>query len=102
LGVAAVAGFLAASAAIPSKEDQALKRLRKIEKAIRPDDHRNGHSHDSDAPAGGKSLVGQALGLMLHAIQPIVMSALTAGLATKGQSDQSNDASQAQPSNPGL
>jgi hypothetical protein len=39
---------------------------------------------------------------MLHAIQPIVMSALTEGLETKGQSDQSNDASQAQPSNPGL
>src|SRR3954452_3884664 len=31
LGVAAVAGFVAAAVAVPSKEDQALKRLKKIE-----------------------------------------------------------------------
>src|SRR4051812_33171638 len=37
LASATIAGFLAAAAAVPSKEQQALKRLRKLEDALRPE-----------------------------------------------------------------
>src|SRR4051794_28407673 len=36
VGAAAVAGFVAASAVVPSKEQQALKRLERIERALHP------------------------------------------------------------------
>src|SRR4051794_14895143 len=36
LGASAVAGFFATAALVPSKEDQALKKLAKIERALNP------------------------------------------------------------------
>ena len=36
LGAAAVAGFLAGALTVPSKEEQTLKRLKKIEAALNP------------------------------------------------------------------
>jgi hypothetical protein len=96
LGVAAAAGFVAAAAMIPSKEDQALKRLRKIEEALSP--HRgNGHAEpvDSNNPKGvaaatsSKSFLSQLAGQVLHAIQPVLISTLTAGVTAKAaQPDQ--------------
>ena len=97
LGVAAVAGFVAAAVAVPSKEGQALKRLKKIEEALAPRYHGNGHAEPANpndpksvAAAGkGGSFLSQLAGQVLHAIQPMLMSALTAGVTAKAaQPDQ--------------
>jgi len=90
LGVAAVAGFVAAAVAVPSKEDRALNRLKKIEEALTPH-FGNGHAPPANpndpksvaAAAKGSSFLGQLAGQVLHAIQPVLMSALTAGVTAK-------------------
>ena len=46
LAAAAVTGFVAAAAAVPSKEQQALKRLREIEKALNSNGRPHGRSID--------------------------------------------------------
>jgi len=97
LGVAAVAGFVAAAVAVPSKEDQALKRLKKIEEALNPRYRGNGHAQPENpndpksvaAAAKGGSFLSQLAGQVLHAVQPMLMSALTAGVTAKAaQPDQ--------------
>ena len=90
LAAAAVTGFVAAAATVPSKEQQALKRLREIEKAL----NANGRKHDrSDDPAtersaraveaGGGSFLKGLAAQFLRAVQPALLSALTAGVTAK-------------------
>jgi hypothetical protein len=87
LGAAAVAGFLAAALAVPSKEEQTLKRLRKIEEALNPkrqtaDSAVNGDQVRQVESGRGSFLSGLA-GQVLRAVQPVLMSALTAGITAK-------------------
>ncbi len=90
MGAAAVTGFFAAAVAIPSKEQQALKRLAEIEKALMPRHPATGDAEDGDvngnsvrkAGQGGSFLAGLASQL-LHAVQPVLMSAITAGVTAK-------------------
>ena len=85
LASAAVAGFLAGTGVVPSKEDQALKRLAKLERALHPEprheatDGRHGKhdSHERAEEHRGGFLSGLAREL-LHAVQPVLASALTA------------------------
>lgn len=82
VGAAAVAGFLTAYTLIPSKEEQALKKLAKIERALHPppprrEEHANG---DADkGPHGGmlSTMLHEALGI----VRPALVSLLTANLA---------------------
>jgi hypothetical protein len=81
LATAAVAGFLAAAASVPSKEQQALRRLQRMEKALEESDrdrvrHRNGHDRDEKSGGGTKSIVGAAMGSLLAAVQPMLVSVL--------------------------
>lgn len=87
LGAAAVAGFLAAAAAVPSKEQQTLKRLKKIEEALGPkrqsvDAAVNG-DHVSKVESGRGSFLSGLAGQVLRSVQPVLMSALTAGITAK-------------------
>ena len=87
LGAAAVAGFLAAAATVPSKEEQTLKRLKKIEEALNPkrqtvDTAVNGDQVRQVESGRGSFLSGLA-GQVLRAVQPVLMSALTAGITAK-------------------
>jgi hypothetical protein len=87
LGVAAVAGFAAAALTIPSKEEQTLKRLKKIEEALTPkprpvDAAVNGDQVRQVEQGRGSFLSGLA-GQVLRAVQPVLMSALTAGITAK-------------------
>lgn len=88
LGATAVAAFVATSLAVPSKEDQALKRLKAIEKALTPHAHvplsdgeTNGDGVKKAQQSGG-FLAGLA-GQILRAVQPVLMSAITAGVTAK-------------------
>ena len=88
LGASTVAGFVATSLLVPSKEDQALKRLAKIERALNPEPP-PAKPADTDAPPAqdykkGKQSFSRALmGEVLKAVQPALMSMLTAGVAAK-------------------
>ena len=83
IGAAAVAGFLAAYTLVPSKEEQALKRLARIERALNPprsrhEDHSNGDDKKEDGKGGMLStILHEALGV----VRPALVSLLTANLA---------------------
>jgi hypothetical protein len=89
VGAAAVAGFVAANMLIPSKEDQALKKLARLERALSapPPPVIDGSTPDKDPAKHGVlyGLMNQAL----KAIQPAIISAITAHVAknepTNGQ-----------------
>ena len=94
VGGAAVAGVVAATMAVPSKDEQALKRLARIERALTPPEpvampmpNGSGDSGDHAAAAyrsgaGGGFLAGIA-SQIIAAIKPAVLSALTAGITAK-------------------
>jgi hypothetical protein len=87
LGATAIAGFVAAAMVVPSKEEQMLKKLRAIEKALTPDPAAPAVNGDatvdpSRRAAGGGFLAGLA-GQVLRAVQPVLMSAITAGVTAK-------------------
>ncbi len=80
MGAAAVAGFVAANVLIPSKEDQALKKLAALERALHPPPPVvDAGTTDKDPARHGVvyGLFNQAL----KAIQPAIISAITAHVA---------------------
>ena len=90
---ATIAGFAAAAAFVPSKEEQALRRLAKIEKALMPQRSsraaRDGQV-DSGEDGGAKDFSKGRTGFLgaigrqvLETIKPALMSALTAGITAK-------------------
>lgn len=82
VGAAAVAGFVAASTLIPSKEEQALKKLAAIERALNPAPPKPEHS---DANGSGKPEGRSMLSTILHEVlavaRPAIVSLMTAGLS---------------------
>ncbi len=90
---AAVAGFAAAAAFVPSKEDQALRRLLAMERALLPKPanratHDNGQDAGEDGGAkdfskGRTGFLGAVGRQVLETIKPALMSALTAGITAK-------------------
>jgi hypothetical protein len=89
LGAAAIAGFVAASAVIPSKEDQALKRLARIEKALHPEQHEPKHDRvESDGKkVQKKGFLAAITGDLIKAVGPALASALTAGMTAQATTD---------------
>lgn len=89
---ATVAGFAAATMFVPSKEDQALRRLAAMERALMPKPSKRSHDegHDTGEDGGAKDYSRGRTGFMgaigrqvLEAIKPALMSALTAGITAK-------------------
>jgi hypothetical protein len=102
LASSAAAGFAAAAVAVPSKEQQALRKLAKIEQALNlnpPERHaRNGKaspaadgaaaddfdvsgkSGEQAYKSGRSSLMRAILGEMVGALKPAIVSLLTAGV----------------------
>jgi hypothetical protein len=96
LGVSAVAGFVATTMLVPSREQQALKKLAEIEKALNPpprrreererDDHSDsvdGKAGADDYKAGKQSFMTALLGEAIKAVRPALISLLTAGVTAK-------------------
>ena len=91
---ATVAGFVGAMMAVPSKEEQALRRLARIEKMLMPQPERKADAaaaaaHDGE-DGGAKSYAKGHTGFLgglgrqvLEAVKPAIMSALTAGITAK-------------------
>jgi hypothetical protein len=89
LGVSAVAGFVAASMLIPSKEQQALNKLAAIEKALNPplprrqpdeDMSVDGKQGAKDYKSGRSGMLSALLGEVIGAVKPALISLLTSGV----------------------
>lgn len=90
LGASTVAGFVATAVLVPSKEDQALKKLARIERALNPPPP---PKPESSAPmsaeganqykAGHQSFMRTVMGEVIKAVQPAVVSLLTAGVTAQ-------------------
>ncbi|HEY8668639.1 MAG TPA: hypothetical protein VIL86_18475 [Tepidisphaeraceae bacterium] len=94
VAAAAVAGFVAGSAIVPSKEDQALKKLAKIERALAPE-----HQHQVTVDGNGKdvkiekrSFLGTMMKEVLALLKPALMSAITAGITARKTAEQTHEA----------
>ena len=101
VGAAAVAGFVAASALIPSKEEQALKKLAAIERALNPHPPQaapqNGNGNEKK---GSKGIVGTILTEAIHLARPVLASLLTAGMAAPGMTPDGIDPQTGEPIDP--
>jgi hypothetical protein len=72
LGASAIAGFVTTAAFVPSKEQQALDRLAKIQETLAR--HEHPERFDGNGNEGGKSRIG---GLIYRVIQPMFISTVT-------------------------
>jgi hypothetical protein len=78
MGTAAVAGFVAANALVPSKEEQALKKLERIERSLQPRYSDYGPQERPAVPQESKSVMSRVFGELLSTLRPVLASALTA------------------------
>jgi hypothetical protein len=97
LGASAVAGFVATAMIVPSKEEQALRKLARIERALNPDRHRRESAKHEDTNGNGKSdrnetgggggggggLMGMLARELIKTLRPALVSLITAGVAGK-------------------
>ena len=93
---ATVAGFAAATVVVPSKEEQALKKLAAIERALRgareDRDARNGDGHHKEDVKSGGGFISKLIQEAIGAIRPLLMSIISAHLGSQPQQQQDNDA----------
>lgn len=80
VGAAAVAGFTAAAALIPSREQQALNRLARIERALNspPPKPERSNGDGKKEPSG---ILGTILHEALAVLRPALIGLITAGMA---------------------
>jgi len=92
MGAGAVAGFVATTLLVPSKEEQALKKLAAIERALNPparrrerqerEDDGNGNSSKEYKPEG-RGFLSLIAREAIGAVKPAIISLLTAGVTAK-------------------
>ena len=97
LAGAVVAGFAAAAVVVPSKEQQALRRLAEIEKMLMPKPVDMRSPVDRDVPKGREkpTFLSGLMTEVLGAVKPAILSMLTAGItakATKPTEEEIRDA----------
>ena len=96
MGAAAVAGFVATTMLVPSREQQALKKLAEIERALNPEPRRRAERERDEHPdsvdgkagadaykAGKQSFMTALMGEAIKAVRPALISLLTAGVTAK-------------------
>lgn len=91
VGATAAAGFMAAYALVPSKEDRALKKIARIERALHPQPSDNGsadHHERGDPPR--ETFTSAITRQLISVIRPALLSFISAGMTAKGASDDSN------------
>lgn len=97
---AAIAGFATAATAVPSKEQQALKKLESIERALYG--RRNGHADrerdgkDEPARKSAEGFVGRLLHEALGALKPVIASLISSQMGqAAGQPDPTQSSGEA-------
>lgn len=95
MGAAAIAGFIGACSLVPSKQQEALRKLAALERAL------SAPPPAADAPPvqsdKGPNLRRTVAGFMLEAIkvlQPVLISAISAKMASAQSDNGSNDRSE--------
>lgn len=96
VGAAAVAGFVTATALIPSKEEQALKKLARIEQALNPPRRESGNG-DGEKKKEGGGFVGTLLHEALAMARPLLISLVSGGLGGVAASGLEPDPGQTPP-----
>ncbi len=101
MGAAVIAGFIGACSLVPSKQQQALKKLSALERAL------SAPAPAAEAPVApsdkGPNLRRTVAGFMLEAIkvlQPVLISAISAKMASGGSDNGRNDESGSSPAAP--
>lgn len=100
VGAAAVAGFVAANMLIPSKEDQALKKLARLERALSPPPPPVIDTGTSDKEPAKHGVLYGLMNQALKAIQPAIISAITAHVAKNEPTNGQAPAAPAAPAGP--
>lgn len=91
IGAAAVAGFAATAALVPSKEEQALKKLASIERALNAGREQASNGNGKHEEKGGtlKTILAEAAGLL----RPLLASVVAAQMGRSQGPPQRDDAS---------
>ena len=106
VGSATVAGFVAALLAVPSKEEQELRRLERIHRAMNPPPpsaaSSNGDGKSNGQPAPPHSIWSSIIHEIVQLIRPILLTAITTGIksATNPAPPVSPAATGQDPTNP--
>jgi len=103
VAAAVVGGFAAAALTVPSKEQQAMRRLSRLERTLNMHHDQEPAEEDRGArnyASGRSSFWGGLAQQVLEAVKPALLSALTAGIAAKGAKPDPEDFQQ-QPPQPG-
>jgi hypothetical protein len=99
VGSALAAGFVAAVLAVPSREQQELKKLEKIRRALHPEpaasDGKEGKKTKVEVETPESSWWSTLLREAMSLIRPVLLSALTAGLTGRMGGEQSSGRAQA-------
>jgi hypothetical protein len=87
VGAAAVAGFFAATALVPSKEQQALKKLAAIERALNTAPPRAEAANGNGAKEESGGMLSTILGEVIKIARPALVTLMTAGLGGQPGAD---------------
>ncbi|HZZ41574.1 MAG TPA: hypothetical protein VFE58_01430 [Tepidisphaeraceae bacterium] len=88
VGTAVVAGFVAANAMVPSKEEQAMKKLARVERALHPQaysDYAAGAGREPARAQEQPSMMKKVLSEVVAALKPALSSMLTMYAAKAAQ-----------------
>ena len=77
LASAAVAGFASASTLVPSKEQQALRKLAAIEEALREPRHEEKHKDSENGKSKDHGILGTILREAINAVRPMLVALLS-------------------------
>jgi len=89
LAAAALVAFAGTALVVPSKEEQAIRRLRRLERALGKEERRdrsdsNGHDDEDDGrKKGDHTFLGMLAGHAIGLLKPLVTSALSAALSAR-------------------
>jgi hypothetical protein len=83
LCASAVAGFVASAATVPSKEQQALNRLAKLEEVVARAEHPERFNGNGQRKSGGA-----ITGIIYRIVQPMIVSTLTGFLSGKAAAEE--------------
>lgn len=99
IGAAAVAGFVATAALVPSKEEQAIKKLAAIERALNPAPPREESHSNGNGQKSGSGLMGTILHEALNLAKPMLLSLMSASIggAVGAKPQQPDDPQQYDP-----
>ncbi len=91
VGAGAAAGLVAGLMLVPSREEQALRRLRKIEAALHPEKSPSKENGKSDGAPAHKGWIGLILKELLGVVGPLIANVLNAQTSAATAEPQSSD-----------